>query len=342
MQRMRVEKGGSFAGGLSDLDKMVAYKEQRALIEQATPKVSSAMSGARRASLAFLEGEKLSQAQTLMEFIEQSPIFSKRQSLERIKSGEFVKDLNILADAFTGVNKDMGAVHGSLTNLLGGDKAMGMLSEDMMIQNPEAVLSAYGMENTQANRSMVSNIKGMDIKGTLSDMSWAQDQAKISPEAVRYIETMEGGLRRKGVSGQRIAQELVETFAGGQMPKNMSKFSTAALASSNILTSLGETGINNYKPLALGFAASIGIASIFSSPGSTLGAGNRPDVEMDMHQGKSFIRQGAETVTAGAGAAMGGVASVISGSPEDPQALMPPSAMIAPPGAEAVTITCTF
>jgi len=284
-------------------EKMIANTRKLGVTQEYVPKLSIALTEARQAVLAHTEGTRRADAQFLLEWMEQTPISAKHVS---------AKDITKLSEMLKALEYGLGTenaetLEAQVRKVISTDKTSSrMLQDDLFITNSE-VLSKF-------MKVRGDKIQALDLPETTRTIARALKQQRDTG-AQTTAEMIAGR--------QRVTSSKLPTFlkAIGQAGEGFSGISKGLQASDNLLGAAGRGILKHYKPLALGFAAALGVATALSSPSDTIGPGKT----LDTPDPKMNISKGSKRVTA-----------VHPPSPSVGQPTVPPmlhqnSATIAPP-----------
>jgi hypothetical protein len=303
--------------GLTTIEKMVGDVEKLGAGQRWIAPLSIQLSTAKEALATRGKGAGAADARFLLEWLEQTPISAKHMSAQEAAGG----GLSSMMETITSALETRNEVR--LNEAIKGIVANDAMSSAMLTGN---VTLTEGAE--EISRIMDVNI-GRNIAGI--------DINTASHELMRTLSDhhANGGIRayeRLAGRGSRIKfTEIPEMIAKGAV-KGMglaegswAKVSAAMSASSNTLGQIGRGIIKHHKAIGLGFAGSIALSSVLSSPRETLGPGSAmiPNAKMMMSPGKAANRMSPETVAP---------PQQSIGRPTPPSRLIQQQARIAPGG----------
>ena len=285
--RFNVMKAKKGPGAMTLLDleaKMVADTQKLGIGQRWTPKLSVSISRARAAVLANTEGSKLADAQALFASIEQQSISGKHVSPEQILSNRFTGSLQSLNEAL--VQGDASQIEEQYKLLFAHNpEAMQLMQSDIGISNAPQLSKKLGTNIPNA-------IKKLDVTAAAQTIATSVAAFKGS-DAERTYELMMA--RGRPIAMNEVAGMTSKLMkAASPEAGAMSSVVRSVQAASNLISRVGRSAIKNYKPLTLGFAGSLAIATSLSSPSDTIGPGSNLKTEPPKMNPKGGARMDAE------------------------------------------------
>lgn len=227
-------------------------------------RLSVELSAARRAIRATASGTKAADALALTEWLEQHLLAAKHMSAAEAKTGalealtsEVVSSLEYRKPA---------QLQAAIETIVKDDAvARELLTGKVTIEEGAEALARWtGVPQKE--------ISGVNIQSAVSTITESMQEHLASGEARRAELLVDRGKR---LTIREIPEIVAKGAAqvGSGMHGVFSNVSRAAVTASNYLGSIGRSAIKNYKPLGIGFAASLGIAAMLSRPEEIIGPG---------------------------------------------------------------------
>jgi hypothetical protein len=253
--------------------------------------ISESLQVARAAVLsntAGLETQRTMNALGFLEWLEQTPISAKH-----IRAGEEAGMISSLEGIRTAIEtRDAGKLARGARSIIGA----GTVGERFLEKGAQVGLQSLddmrfvdvpGIEIGQASEDIMGAMKTFSTEGVEG----------ISPQRVRQLIRTRGvaasekemrAMLNYGMKGASPFSGLLSTAA---QPSKVTSAVGEIQAIRNKAASAGGQLIRNYKPLALGFGAAVGIATLFSAPPKTLapGATTPPPPRMKGSTGGSHV-----------------------------------------------------
>jgi len=287
--------------------------------------LSTQLSAARRAVIAE-GGAAGADAWTMLELLEKQVIGAKHLSaLEMEKTG-----LGPMVERITsalGIRGKEGErrLGTEIRNIFKGDEvARQLLTGGITLEKAGAAELSRVM-----GRQISPIIEGLDIDATIRTTISSIDKFEASGGS-RWADLLMGrGGRVKLSEISRMVSEPSASITRGAQGV-FSTVSRAVTTSSNIAGTVGRGMIRNYKPLALGFAGTLAIGAVLSSPAETIGPGAQfRNIKMNMNIGKAKGRMQPEAIHP---------PDQPRGRPRAPDMLRSPRTIISPPTPSRQTV----
>lgn len=312
MSLLKPPKAG--ASEATTLQKMIGGALQLGTTQRYVPELSIELSRARAAVGSMMTGESRANAEAMLEWLEQTPISAKHLKTEEILSGELGGQLDTLVQAMR--DKSAVRLRESMEQLVkGNDTAMDMLKKGIDL-SPEDMrqLESAGVKGVRRH------IKGIDLEATIKDVMSSLQQFEHTRMG-REFDTMAG--RAFGMTAQELPEYLAKLSSNTRQGL-FASVAEASVAADNMIGRLGKGMAIAAPKLALGFAASIALSSILSSPPESVGSGSAlPKAKSNVkYKGAKNLRP--EDMHP---------PSQRLGQPSHPMMLHPSTVMMAPPGA---------
>jgi hypothetical protein len=272
----KAKKAGSVSNLLSIEEKMIADARKLGTTQRFVPRLSVSLSEARQAVLAHAEGRQLADSQFLLEWMEQVPISAKHIGARDIAENKLTEMLEGLS---TGLRtKDAGILQAQVQKVIAGSEgAAAMLSDELFVQNT----------------AQISKLIGTPVREKLATIDLPEITGVIANSMRKYAESGAKDAAELLAGRQRVNAKTITPFlkAATQAGEGFSGVSKAISASENFIAAAGRGVVKHYKPLALGFAAALGVASVLSTPSDTIGPGkNLKSDPPDMNGSKAADR----------------------------------------------------
>lgn len=278
MAIFKAKKGAGADALLSIEEKMIADARKLAVTQRFVPRLSVGLSEARQAVLSYSKGAQLADAQFLLEWMEQTPISAKHQGARDIAEGKMTEMLENLQ--FGLKSRNAGALEAQVRKVIASNEnARAMLQDEFFLKDTAQAEQVLGRQFEkrlgainigETTNTIASALRAFSERGDAEAASLLAGRVRVNKSNLAPF--------------LKIAQQASEGFSG------MSK---AAVASSNVVAAAGRGIIRNYKPLALGFAAALGVATVLSTPSDTIGPAkglDNPDPQESMNKGKATNR----------------------------------------------------
>ena len=260
---------------LTILQKMAADTVKMGATETMVPQLSVAMTEAKRAHAMYGKGEVGGAAASLLEWIEQTPVSAKHASASDVRSGELRTLESELMHSFrfgrSTSESDVDLLEGSIRRMAGMNRGLSgdtstsglMLEKSVRLEkgSAEKISRTLGMNIDQ-------DLKGMDIRGLIKDLFRSNEQFRSSggAESAKIL----SGRGTHKVS--RVAEELAKSSPGVQ--SRMSRIVQKASALKNVAAAAGKSILEHHRTIGFGFAASLGLATVLSTPRESVGPGS--------------------------------------------------------------------
>ena len=310
MAVFKAKKGAGADALLSIEEKMIADARKLAVTQRFVPRLSVGLSEARQAVLAYSKGAQLADAQFLLEWMEQTPISARHQGARDISEGKMTQMLENLQ--FGLKSRDAGVLEAQVRKVIqSNDAARAMLQDEFILKDTAQAEQVLG-------RQFEKRLGALDIKQTTNTI--ASSLRNFAERGDAEAASLLAGRVRVNKSNispfLKVVQQAGEGFSGT---------TKAIMASDNAVAAAGRGIIKHYKPLALGFAAALGVATVLSTPSNTIGPAkglDNPDPQESMNQGKAANRMPTNVHPS----------SPAVGRPTVPAMMHRNSTVIAPPG----------
>lgn len=323
-QLLKAGKGNAAADeAMTVAHLMRADVQKLGTVQRWVPKLSVELSSAKRA-LRGVGGAGAADASMLLEWLEQTPISAKHLSASEAEKS-FESTLGAITSSLQ--YRDASRMQDVVQSIVKDD----VLSKELLTKNVTIEKGAGRIAEITGGKPL-TEIKGININQASQTIMDAMTEYASTGES-RRAELAVG--RGAGLTIREIpevlAKQSAHMAAGAQGV--FSSVSRAAVAVTNNISALGQSAIKNYKPLAMGFAASLGLAAALSDPIETIGPGVGliPQGKL-LHPGKGSNRMSPETVMP---------PSQALGNPTAPNMLNSRRAMIAPNGGSKYVVNAT-
>jgi hypothetical protein len=279
--------------GLTTIRKMAGDVEKLAAGQRWVGPLSVQLSTAKESLSTAGRGAAAADARALLEWLEQTPISAKHMSAEEAAGGGLSSMMESITSALETRNETR--LKETVRSIVASDA----LSTEMLTKNVTLTSGADEISRIM-NSNFDKNIKGIDIDSATKELMRTMSNHHAN-----------GGMRayeRLAGKGSRIKlTEIPEMLAKGAGYSEMlsqgtiSKVARAFTASTNALGQVGRSIIKNHKTIGLGFAGSLALASVMSSPKETIGPGRGlvPNAKMNMGRGKAANRMSPEAIHPG-------------------------------------------
>lgn len=268
-------------------ENMVAEARKLGTTQRWIPTLSLEMSAARRAIVSGKVTARSADALALTEWIEQTLLSAKHMKASELRTGGLESMMTEVRSAMR-----MGGTRGgeqleSIVHRLAADDevAQGLLSGNVTIEAVRAPMRTN-------IPSLTGELRGIDISGAVKEIMYKQDRFESSGGA-RLAETM--AFRGSALRSGETAKMLDATVNVMRNTKGVfSAVSNAATATANFIGAAGKSAIKNHKTIGLGFAGSLAIAAVLSSPKETIGSGlklTKIRTKMNMSKASNRMKQ---------------------------------------------------
>lgn len=276
------------AGGetlMSIQEKMIADARKLGTTQRWVPKLSVELSAAKRALGAFGKGAGAADAAMLLEWLEQTPISAKHLTAAEIKSGRLEGILSEVTHALK--MGDQKALENAVRNIVKNNAIAG----ELLTGNVQLEKGAEEIANFMGGQAQ-RNINGINIERTIRTLMNAMHQYRITGEARRaeILASRGSGMALREIP-EVVAKHASHMAAGTQGV--FASVSRAATKTSSTMAALGKGLIKNHKALGLGFAGSLAIGAVLSSPSEQIGSGGNlipKDINLRVSKGANRMR----------------------------------------------------
>jgi hypothetical protein len=241
---------------------MRADVKKLGVVQNWVPKLSVELSSAKKA-LEGLDPSERQNAGTVFEWLEQNPVSAKHYSAAEAEV-KLEPQLSGLVSALE--HRNPGRLANVVRETVKNDPvSKALLDGNLKIADMSEVAKATG-------GSALQELEGVNLNQTTELITESLKKHAASGGS-RLSELAAGrgaGLRAKEIS-EVVSSNLLSS--SGLAKGFFNDVSKSALAASNKIAAMGEGVVKNYKPLALGFAASLAVAAALSEPIDTIGPG---------------------------------------------------------------------
>lgn len=294
--------------------KMIAETQKLRSLEAWVPRLSVQLTEAKRAAARNLTGQNLTNAMFAAEFIEQKAIGAKNLATDDIARGAISSQMGGIIDSLK---------EGNATNLYNAVRPM--IDDDIVTKNmlEEGVTITKGMDELQRITGLKSNyIPGINLETTLKSLT----ESMNTTSTARTVDNFVSGRSFGGVNNlpENLGKVAATSISSGE--GMMKKVSRAIMTNENLIAASGKGIIKHWKPIGLGFATTIALSNILSTPPKNIKSSAGRDVvnaNMQMKQQKAADRMHPTDVHP-PGQAMG--------NPTVPPMLHQNRVMMSPPG----------
>ena len=254
------------------------------------PKLSVELSSAKRAIRAFGKGAAAADAATLLEWLEQTPISAKHLSAAEVAGGSLEATLSTVTSSLR--YRDANSLRRVVESIVKDDA----VSKELLTGSISIEEGAENLARITGGGTL-SKLKGINIEEATNTLMQAMNEHAVTGEARRAELSVARGA---GITVREIPEMVGKSI--GHMASGFqgvfANVTRAATSASNIIASAGRSAIRNYKPLALGFAASLGVAAVLSSPRQLVGPGRNtiPPAKFNMKPGKAINRMKSDQI----------------------------------------------
>ena len=285
--RMQLFKAGKARGGkdMTTLAQMMAEVEKLSVGQKWIAPLSIEMTGAKEALTTFGRGQASADARFLLEWLEQTPISAKHMRAEEAAGGGLQALMMSITDSVRERNQKR--LEANIASIVKDDAvAKQMLSGNVFLDK------AGSEEITRVIRSQIgTELRGVNVTQATGELMRVLNEADATG-ATRMTQLLSGrGSRAK-------MNQIAELTARGaflstqESPGVFNKVAAAATEANNLLGRMGRSVIQNHKAIGLGFAGSVALAAILSSPPESVGSGGNtiPDARLYMNRTKAANR----------------------------------------------------
>lgn len=276
LQLLKAKRSAAGSLGLSELEKMAADVSKLGVTQSYVPKLSNELSATRRAVSSYLTGQAEADARFLLEWLEQNPISAKHMSAREISQGGLAQ-LGTIEKALQ--KTDESVLIGEVENIVRENEvARRFLKEDILIKDASEVERMTGAK-------VGERLKSINLEQTVNNVM--ESRRKFQKSGQERLTQMIAGKGPK----IRPVQDLPRFLNTLQQMGNHSyaNVSKGAMASIDFLQAAGRTAIKHHKAIGLGFAGSIALGMILSSPRDTIGPGNALNAQADIKMNQSKV-----------------------------------------------------
>ena len=238
-----------------------------------TGQLSTGISEARNAVIQNLEGQKRTNALFTLGWMENVPLQGKNLTNQGLLNNAATSWFETMSSGLQ--ERSAERLQASVGQIMGGsDLAKRLLTEDLQVESgPAGLKNLPSLNINETIGDIVGSLKKADVTGSTELYRMAAGREAISSKNVgRYIENI----------GNMLTPNTGGMFAN---------ISSAAQASKNYLLGLGESALEHKGAIGFGFAGSIAIATLLSTPKDTIGPGSSTNVaKAQMRQGKAVNR----------------------------------------------------
>jgi hypothetical protein len=281
-QLIKAKAAGGGAGELTTGMKTIAAAKKLATAQEWVGRLSTELSSAREAVGANLSGQQAADARFLLEWLEQVPI-----------SGKHLKDKDIIEERMSSFFETIetslrtrnpeymkSAVEGVLRNSDSVTKRL--LTEDIHIaEGADQIRQITGKQfrDFLPGINLAKSVDDIMSSLSLADSTGATEAAKFAAARRTVTQsTLNKYMDKMGV--------LLSRKEG-----LMASVSSAAIAAKNFLGQAGAALIKNKRAVGFGFAGSLALATILSSPDDTIGPGSGfNEARIDRNPGRAKDR----------------------------------------------------
>ncbi len=261
--------GGGAAEEITTFRKMIADAKKLATAQEWVGRLSNELSGAREAVGSRMSGQKAADARFLLEWLEQVPISGKhlkaqdvleeRMSsfFETIESSLRTRNPERMTEAVQGILRNSDSVtQRLLTESIKIEEGADQIRKVTGVSGFRDFLPGINLSNTVD--SIMNSLQMADAAGSTEALKMATARRTVTEKTLgRYLDKMGNLLTRK------------EGLMAG--------VSSATETAKNVLGQLGESMIKHKKAIGFGFAGSLALATILSTPKESIGPGSSID-----------------------------------------------------------------
>lgn len=283
-QMLKAGKAGDEV--LPTVKSMIGGARKLSTVPEWVPRLSVQMSEAKAAVRRFGSGAAAADAAMLLEWLEQAPISAKHLSASQAYGGELSGLLQQMSTSFE--QRDVTALEEVVSTITKGNKVSEQFLKGNISLHEEDVRSI----NKAFGRATSSEMKGLDLRGTISNIMSSLDNYRSSGAAREDALALARGGRIKGGEIAEYAAKAQAAVFSGTDKGTFASVSAAASAMSNRMGQIGQSAIKHARPVGFGFAGMLALGAILSTPEELVGPGARliPKAGVDMSPGKSADR----------------------------------------------------
>lgn len=293
---------------LTPLAKMLTGAHKLSIVPEWVPKLSTKMTEAKRAVLAFGDNAQTANALALLEWAEQTPISGKHMSEIEIGSGAISRQLTQMLSALEeNRGSDLKEIFDSLLKY--NPTGQNLLTQDLNITDESAkqISSRLGV-------SFGSKIRGMDMNAAIETLTKAQTQYRA-----------EGGSRMAEIfsgRGRSMTANEIGEMSVNKTPGFMKNMVSKIMGAENEAIKMGGSVIKNHKAIGFGIAGALAIGAVLAKPSNLVGSarGASPQANLNTPRGSGI--SGAESNATGYEHRVG--------KPTHPSPILPSAARISP------------
>ncbi len=279
-QLIKAKSAGGTSAALSATDNTIASALKLGTAESWVPKMSVALSSARSAIGSQLKGQEAANAAFTLDLLERIPISGKHLNPEGVLSGEMSGLFEQISSSIT--DRSSPRLQSAINNMLAqsDELSRSLLTQDIAITSgQDAIKAATGI-------SVGQTLPGINLDNTVNSIMGALDASQKS--GTSRMSKLLAGRASMGIGEISQYVDLLKNNTGRNI-------SSAMLTARNLLGSIGESIIQNKKTVGYGFAGSIALATLLSSPKDTIGPGSQYS-DVNMNPGRSKDRMKPETM----------------------------------------------
>lgn len=304
------------ATDMTTLQELIGGTMKLGTTQSYIPQLSVELTKAR-AAIGGMTGQAKANAQTLLEWLEQTPISAKHTSTQDVLNEKLSGTLRDIVTSFRDTNEE--SLRYAINEMIGTGKSA-QTSIDILGKGIDLTdIELQGLRDSGL-KGMQKHVSGIDIDTTISQMM-QNIRSFADTDAGREFDLMTG--RGKGFGMKELPEYLAKVSGGTPRRAMFAGVSAAAIAGDNMLSRVGAGLANAAPKLGLGFAASIALSSILSTPSSSVGSGNEMKANINRNQSKAASRMRPEDMHP---------PSQRLGEPTAPSMLHPTRVLLASPG----------
>ncbi len=290
--------GGGAAEEITTVSKMVADAKKLATAQEWVGRLSNELSGAREAVGSRMSGQKAADARFLLEWLEQVPISGKHLKAQDVLEERMSSFFETIESSLRTRNPERmkEAVSGILRN-------SDSVTQRLLTQNIRIEEGGDQIRKLTGVSTFRDVLPGIDMSNSVDSIMNSLQLA----DAAGATEATRMAAGRSTLTNKTLSRYLGKV--GGMLGKKdglMAGISSATQAASNVLGQLGESMIRNKKAVGFGFAGSIALATLLSSPKDTIGpASGLDEGRVDLSPGKAANRMNQESHQGGTVSSLG-------------------------------------
>lgn len=290
-QLLKAGKGDAAAdAGMTIRQLMAGDIRKLGTTQNWVPKLSVELSAAKRALRAAGKGPGAGDAAMLLEWLEQTPISAKHLAAADVAGGALESTLSAITSSLH--YRDADSLQGVVESIVKNDA----VAKELLTGNITIEGGAEGLAKITGGGTL-SRLKGVNIGSATQTLMQAMQEHAVTGEARRAELAVARGA---GITVREIPEVIGKSVAhmASGVQGVFANVTRAATSASNIIAATGRSAVRNYKPLAMGFAASLGIAAAISSPREMVGPGRNtiPPARLGMKPGKAAGRMNSENI----------------------------------------------